>query len=105
MDLGGSFKWTSEWSHSTFSNGNTVCPIQVEQTQRILRAVVDISVSTNTRHRKQVELRPNHSAGNRQRIIKTRIAVNDQRQRLSNRADRSGSRRELRVMKGWPTDH
>jgi hypothetical protein len=77
----------------------------VEQTQGVLRAVVDISVSTNTRHRKQVELRPNHSAGNRQRIIKTRIAVNDQRQRLSNRADRSGSRRELRVMKGWPTDH
>ena len=105
MDLGGSFKWSSEWPHSTFSNGNTVCPIQVKQTQGVLRAVVNVSVSTNTRHRKQVELRSHHSAGNRQRIIEARIAVNDQRQRLSNRSDRSGARREFRVVKGGPTDH
>jgi hypothetical protein len=77
----------------------------VEQTQGVLRAVVDISVSTNTRHRKEIQLRPYYGAGNGQRIIKTRIAVNDQREGLSNGADRSGSRRELRVMKGWPTDH
>jgi hypothetical protein len=105
MDLGGAFKWASEWPHSTFSNGNTVCPIQVKQTQGVLRAVVNVSVSTNTRHRKQVELRSHHSAGNRQRIIEARIAVNDQRQRLRNRSNRSSSRRELRVMKGWPADH
>jgi protein-L-isoaspartate O-methyltransferase len=63
MNFGGALEWPSKWTRGTFSNGNVVCPVQVEQTQGVLRAVVDISVSTNTRHRKKVELRPNYGAG------------------------------------------
>jgi hypothetical protein len=87
VNLSCAFKRARERPNSTLSDWHISSTVEVQQAQRILGAMAHVGVSAHACYRKEIQLRSHDGAGNRQRIIKPRIAIDDDREWLTRRAD------------------
>jgi hypothetical protein len=80
VHFGGALKWTGQRTNRPLSNGNVACTVKVHESQRILRAVMDVRISTNACDCEQVQLWSRDRKCKCEGIIKTGIAINDDRE-------------------------
>ena len=85
-------------------HGDFVGTVEMQQAQRVLGAVMHIGVPADARDGEQLQLRSRDCERNRERVVETRVAVDDDRQRLLYAPARSRSICERRVMEGRPSD-
>jgi hypothetical protein len=76
----------------------------MQQTQRILCAVMNVCVPANACHRKEVQLWSSNRERQRKGVIKPRVTIDDDRKRFRHTPAWCGSSGEGRVMKGWPSN-
>jgi hypothetical protein len=65
---------------------------------------MDVGIPSNTRHPQKVQLWPRHGKRDRQRIIKPRITVDDDRKRFRHASKWRCPLRQFSVVKGRPTN-
>lgn len=104
MHLSCALKWSGERSDCTFSHWHIQCSIEFEKAERILGAVMYVSIPANARHGEQAQLWCYNSTRDRKCVIKSRIAIDDDWERMRRSANGGCARRDLRVMKGWPAN-
>ena len=92
MNFSCALEWTGEWPRGPFGNRNIVGAVQVQQAPRVIGAVVYVGISANARHAEQLQLGSRHRDGDRERVIKARVGVKDDRERLCGGADRRAAR-------------
>jgi hypothetical protein len=63
-----------------------------------------VSIPANARHSEQLQLWRYNGTRDRKRIVKSRIAIDDDWERARRSANGGGAWRDLRVMEGWPAD-
>jgi len=61
-----------------------------------------VSIPTNAGDSEELQLWRYNGTRDRKRIIKSRIAINDDWERARRTANGGGAWRDLRVMEGWP---
>ena len=91
MDLGGPDDAPEERAGGALRDRDVAPAVGVEQAQRVLGAVRDVGVAADGRDREQVELGSGHGQADRQGVVQSRVAVDDQRQRALRRPE--GARR------------
>ena len=92
VDLRGPNAQADERTLRATGHRNVRPPVQLQQPQRVLRAMVDVGVPADRRDREQVDLRPRDREPDRERVVESWVAVDDHRKWLVRRPDRRGSR-------------
>ena len=70
--------------------------VGVQEAQGVLGAVPDVGVAADGRDRQQVEFGAGDGQADGQRVVEARVAVDDERQRMVDRAERRRPRRRRR---------
>ena len=74
------------------ATGTSARAVEVQQAQRVRRAVADVGVAADRRHGEEVDLGPRDREPDREGVVEARVAVDDQRQRLLDRPERRRAR-------------
>ena len=80
MHLRRALKWTGQGTDRALSDGDVVSPVEVHKSKCVLRAVMDVRISTNACDCEQVQLWSRDRKCKCEGIIKTGIAINNDRE-------------------------
>ena len=72
VDLGRAHDRAEERARGTLRDRDVIAPVDVQQPERVLRAVADVGVATDRRDGQEVELGPRDGEPDRERVVEAR---------------------------------
>ena len=101
VDLGRPDDAPEERAGGALGDRHVARAVDVEEPERVRRAVADVGVAADGRDREQVDLRSRHREPDREGVVEAGVAVDDQRQRVLHGPDRRGPRHGGRRVERW----
>ena len=103
VHFGCALEWPRERAHSALCNRHIGSPVQLQEAESVLCAVVDVGVSAYARHGEEIQFGSCDCCGYRKCVVEARITIDDEWKRPCNRAKRRAARHERCVLKCWPS--